>query len=193
MNYKIAATGLFVLTLTTCSSPAGASLRVDSNTIDLKTTTISSILDSTPNNPTLLSEQYIKNQTLMNNGVKLSAIVDKLKDRVGKTWYVFSGNTPAGWDCSGLTMWFYEQLGIALEHRASKQQSVGTATDNPKPGDIVVFKYKGYNSAYHVGIYIGNGEMIHAPRKGEVTRIESIEQFGGNYSKISYRSLIETL
>jgi cell wall-associated NlpC family hydrolase len=57
----------------------------------------------------------------------------------------------------------------------------------------VVFKYKGYNSAYHVGIYIGNGEMIHAPRKGEVTRIESIEQFGGNYSKISYRSLIETL
>jgi cell wall-associated NlpC family hydrolase len=108
MNYKIAATGLFVLTLTTCSSPAGASSRVDQTAVDLKSTSVVSILNSTPQQTTLLGKQYVRNQMLMDNGAKLNAVVDKLKARVGKTWYVFSGNTPAGWDCSGLTMWFYE-------------------------------------------------------------------------------------
>jgi cell wall-associated NlpC family hydrolase len=142
---------------------------------------------------TILSEEYLRNQALMANGLRVDAVIDRLNNTVGKTWYVFSGNTPSGWDCSGLTMWFYEQLGISVEHRASRQQVAGQNTENPKPGDLVIFKYNGYKSAYHVGIYIGNGEMIHAPRKGEVTRIESIKQFGGNYSKISYRSLIDTL
>lgn len=124
---------------------------------------------------------------------EVNAAIKKLRSHVGKTWYVFSGNTPSGWDCSGLTMWFYEQLGIELEHRASKQENAGTKTTDPKPGDLVVFKYSGNKSAYHVGIYIGNGEMIHAPKHGHVTRVENIKTFGGNYSKISYFSFIERL
>lgn len=124
---------------------------------------------------------------------KVNAAIDSLKTHVGKTWYVFSGNTPAGWDCSGLTMWFYQQLGIELEHRASKQELAGTKVTDPKPGDLVVFKYNGNKSAYHVGIYIGNGEMIHAPKHGHVTRVENIKTFAGNYSKVSYFNFIETL
>lgn len=132
-------------------------------------------------------------QVLYDNTVAVKSAVKKLQKTVGKTWYVFSGATPAGWDCSGLTMWFYDQIGIQLEHRASKQQSAGVATKAPKVGDLVVFKYKGYKSAYHVGIYVGDGKMIHAPKHGHRTIVESIKQFAGKYSKVSYRSIIETV
>lgn len=133
------------------------------------------------------------NAVLLENAITVKAAVKKLNKTVGKTWYVFSGATPSGWDCSGLTMWFYEQIDIKLEHRASKQQSAGIATKNPKPGDLVVFKYKGYKTAYHVGVYIGDGKMIHAPKKGHLTRVESVKKFGGKYSNISYRTMIDTI
>jgi cell wall-associated NlpC family hydrolase len=134
-----------------------------------------------------------KMEQLRENTIEVDKAIEKLSTHVNKTWYVFSGTTPEGWDCSGLTLWFYEQLGIELEHRASIQGRTGQKTNDPKPGDLVVFKYNGYNSAYHVGIYIGNGEMIHAPKRGHLTRIESVESFGGEYSNISYRKLINTI
>jgi cell wall-associated NlpC family hydrolase len=131
-------------------------------------------------------------KTLFNNTQAINKAINKLNKTVGKTWYVFSGSTPRGWDCSGLTMWFYEQVGVQLEHRASKQQSVGIKTKTPKVGDLVVFKYKGYKTAYHVGIYIGDGNMIHAPREGHRTSIEPVATFAGNYSKVSYRQIVDT-
>jgi cell wall-associated NlpC family hydrolase len=192
MKLKIAAIGLVVLTITTCSVPAGAKLIEEPNGAYQNKTGVSSVFNVQPQK-SILSDHYLKNQALVNNGLKVKSVVKKLKSTVGKTWYVFSGSTPSGWDCSGLTMWFYGQLGVPLEHRASKQQVAGKATNNPKPGDLVIFKYKGYKTAYHVGVYIGDGLMIHAPRKGEVTRVESVTQFGGKYSKISYRSLIQVI
>jgi cell wall-associated NlpC family hydrolase len=132
-------------------------------------------------------------EKLRENKIRVDKAIDKLSAHVNKTWYVFSGATPSGWDCSGLTLWFYEQLGITLEHRASVQDDSGQKTNDPKPGDLVVFKYNGSKQAYHVGIYIGNGEMIHAPKHGHLTRIENIKTFGGEYSKVSYRRMIETL
>lgn len=126
------------------------------------------------------------------NTDRVAKAIKKLRSHVGKTWYVFSGATPSGWDCSGLTLWFYQQLGIELEHRASKQDTAGKETSSPKPGDIVIFHYNGSKDAYHVGIYIGGGKMIHAPKHGHSTRVESVKTFGGDYSDISYRTLIET-
>lgn len=136
--------------------------------------------------------EMLKKMELQHNTEKVNSAINKLESYVGKTWYVFSGATPSGWDCSGLTMWFYKQLGIQLEHRASKQDTSGSATKTPKPGDLVIFHYNNSKDAYHVGIYIGNGKMIHAPKHGHVTRIESIKTFGGNYSDITYRTFIET-
>lgn len=130
---------------------------------------------------------------LQENFDKVQAAIKKLNIHVGKTWYVFSGATPRGWDCSGLTMWFYQQLEIDLEHRASRQDTSGTKSKDPKPGDLVVFHYKGNKDAYHVGIYIGDGEMIHAPKRGHLTRVENVKKFGGKYSDITYRRMIETL
>ena len=104
----------------------------------------------------------------------IKSTITKLRSHVGKTWYVFSGETPRGWDCSGLVKWTYEQMGIPLEHRASRQALSGKKMKTPRIGDIVAFYYHGYGSAFHVGVYVGNGKMINAPRPGTVTKEESI-------------------
>lgn len=110
---------------------------------------------------------------LYNNTVQINQTVAKLKKYAGKTWYVFSGATPGGWDCSGLVMWTYEQVGVTLEHRASLQAKAGTVVKDPVVGDIVAYYYPGSKNAFHVGIYVGDGQVIHAPRPGTSTRIES--------------------
>lgn len=175
MVKRLIATGLVTLALTFSSTPVSAKV-IETQEVN-------------PNKTVLIQNTQI----LFENTQAIKAVVKKLNKTVGKTWYVFSGATPSGWDCSGLTMWFYKQLDVKLEHRASKQQSAGVATKTPKLGDLVVFKYKGYKSAYHVGIYIGDGKMIHAPKKGHRTVIESVKQFAGKYSKVSYRTMIDTI
>ena len=130
---------------------------------------------------------------LRDNKIRVEKAIRQLKSHVGKTWYVFSGATPRGWDCSGLVLWTYEQLGVTLEHRASKQVDAGTKVTEPKVGDIVAFTYKGSKSAYHVGIYIGAGKMVHAPKHGHLTRVESVSTFAGKYSKVTYSRIIETI
>lgn len=128
---------------------------------------------------------------LLSNTIEVELMVDKLLDRVGKTRYVFSGSTPAGWDCSGLVVWAYEQLGIELPHSARKQGKIGETVEEPKAGDVVLFA-KG-SSIYHSAIYVGNGKVVHAGfkpgRKTEVIDIDS-PAFAGD--KIKYKRLIDT-
>ncbi len=116
-------------------------------------------------------------ERLRNNRIKLHKIVSgKLTKTAGKTWYVFSGATPAGWDCSGLVRWTYEQVGVELEHRADAQADSGKKVKNPLPGDIVAFYHKGSDYSFHVGIYLGKGKMIHAYRKGTGTVIQPVKE-----------------
>lgn len=186
MKLKIAATGTLVFLLTGCVTTSENST-IANTSISINTpSTIAKTASTT-------DTMSLENLSLMANRTRINRALQKLRSHVGKTWYVFSGATPSGWDCSGLTMWFYEQLGVQIEHRASKQDRSGVQTDTPNPGDIVVFHYKGSSDAYHVGIYIGNGKMIHAPKHGHVTRVEDISTFGGNYSNISYRRLIDSV
>ena len=103
---------------------------------------------------------------------RIAGVVKQLKKRVGRTWYVFSGSTPAGWDCSGLTMWAYEQLGVELPHSANKQARSGSRVVSPQVGDLVLFGYKGTNTYFHASIYIGNNKVIHAGfKKGQTTAV----------------------
>ena len=90
--------------------------------------------------------------------------------------YVYGGASPGGFDCSGLVMWVYGRLGIALPHNAAALYSVGrpVPTSRMKPGDLVFFHGLG-----HVGIYIGHGRMIHAPQTGERVEIESLGERSG--------------
>lgn len=129
------------------------------------------------------------------NKVAINRMVNKLESRVGKTPYVFSGWQPSGWDCSGMVMWGYKQLGVELHHSASSEKNSGTIVKTPMVGDIVAFGYKGWSGASHVGIYIGNDKMIHAGGgSGDRTSIQSISQWAkwnGN-SKVTYTRILQT-
>jgi peptidoglycan DL-endopeptidase CwlO len=126
---------------------------------------------------------------------ELNQAVYLVKKQVGKTWYVLSGSTPDAWDCSGLVKWMYGQIGYNLEHRASLQKNSGELVEEPKIGDIVGFTYKGSKSAYHVGIYVGPNEMIHAGgKRGDRTEIVSISKWakGNGNTVVTYTRVIET-
>ena len=82
--------------------------------------------------------------------------------------YVFGGASPAGFDASGLTKYVFAQLGVSLTHGATAQQKQTRRIPlrRLRPGDLVFFGNARYR--YHVGIYVGNGQMISAPHTGAV-------------------------
>jgi cell wall-associated NlpC family hydrolase len=88
--------------------------------------------------------------------------------------YVYGGASPSGFDCSGLVMYCYAQIGIGLAHGATAQQQSSTPVPLSalQPGDLVFFGSASYSS--HVGIYVGGGSMIHAPHTGAVVSYGSI-------------------
>jgi cell wall-associated NlpC family hydrolase len=92
--------------------------------------------------------------------------------------YAWGGASPAGFDCSGLVMYVFAQIGVVLPHFAAAQYQLGApvARDQLQPGDLVFFD--GLN---HVGIYVGGGAMIHAPHTGAVVQITPLSSFGGSY------------
>jgi cell wall-associated NlpC family hydrolase len=85
-----------------------------------------------------------------------------------------------GFDCSGLVMWAYSRVGISLPHSAEgqRQMSQRISAGQAQPGDLVFFGIP----AYHVGIYLGGGEMIDAPHTGTVVQIQAIGGFGSTVS-----------
>ena len=85
--------------------------------------------------------------------------------------YRWGGASPSGFDCSGLVMYVYAQLGIALPHYTVAQYHRGVAVSHSQlqPGDLVFF-----DGLAHVGIYIGNNQFIHAPHTGDVVKVSSI-------------------
>jgi cell wall-associated NlpC family hydrolase len=117
-----------------------------------------------------IRQHQFENQRAINNRIK------EIRQYADKTWYVFSGSTPRGWDCSGLVVWFYEGLGKPVPHSASKQGWMKPKVKDPKPGDVVVFRNKGYKNFNHSAIYIGNNKIIHAGfKKGDKTEIISLD------------------
>jgi cell wall-associated NlpC family hydrolase len=83
--------------------------------------------------------------------------------------YVWAAGGPGAFDCSGLTSYAYRAAGISLPHSSRMQSQMGQAVarEDLQPGDLVFF----YSPVSHVGIYIGDGQMVHAPTSGDVVKV----------------------
>ena len=82
--------------------------------------------------------------------------------------YVWGGTTPgSGLDCSGLTQYCHRVAGISIGRTSQVQGGGGKAVSNPQPGDLVCY-------GSHIGIYIGGGQMIHAPHTGDVVKVANV-------------------
>ena len=99
--------------------------------------------------------------------------------------YVWGGNTPQGFDCSGFVKYVFNNFGIDLERVAANQakQGVKVSRNDLKPGDVVFFDTNGgHNYINHVGIYIGDGKFIHASSSRSVHKVTITSLSSGFYS-----------
>ncbi|MFI0979954.1 NlpC/P60 family protein [Streptomyces sp. NPDC021093] len=102
---------------------------------------------------------------------KAAKVLDFARAQIGKP-YIWGATGPSSYDCSGLSQAAWRAAGVTLPRTTWDQVKVGTriATKDLKPGDLVFF----YDDISHVGIYKGNGMMIHAPKPNAKVREESI-------------------
>ncbi|MCX5047597.1 NlpC/P60 family protein [Streptomyces sp. NBC_00474] len=103
---------------------------------------------------------------------RAAAAFSAAQSQLGKP-YVYGATGTASYDCSGLTSWAYAQAGVSIPRTSQAQANAGTriySESQLKVGDLVIF----YGDQHHVGLYAGNGQVIHAPRTGTVVRYESI-------------------
>ncbi len=98
--------------------------------------------------------------------------VDTALAQVGDS-YVWGGSGPDSFDCSGLTQYAYAAAGVQLPHSSSMQSTMGTAVsrDALQPGDLVFF----YSPVSHVGMYIGNGQMVHSSTYGKPVSVVDLD------------------
>ena len=102
------------------------------------------------------------------------AVIGYAQAQLGKP-YQWGADGPDSFDCSGLTMRAWQQAGVNLYHYTGAQwdQTARVAISDLRPGDLVFFGSSG-PSSHHVGLYVGNGQMIEAPRAGVPVRYASI-------------------
>lgn len=104
-------------------------------------------------------------------GSVVQAAMAKLGSR-----YVWAAAGPSTFDCSGLTQFAFRAAGISLPHSSAMQSRMGTSVSrsSARAGDLVFF----YSPVSHVGIYLGGGQMVHAPQSGDVVKVASIDVMG---------------
>jgi cell wall-associated NlpC family hydrolase len=111
----------------------------------------------------------------------VDAVIAAARSKLGAP-YVYGASGPDSFDCSGFTSWVYRQVGVGLPRTAQEQWLAGQHVSyaQAKPGDILAWagdpQAPGY--ATHVAIYLGNGQMIHAPHSGTVVSVASVYSSG---------------
>ncbi|MFD4294527.1 NlpC/P60 family protein [Rhodococcus sp. NPDC058505] len=103
-----------------------------------------------------------------------SSAVQAALTQVGKP-YVWGATGPDGYDCSGLMVWAYKQIGKVLPRSSQAQAAGGTPVrkENLQPGDLVLY----YSDASHVGMYTGNGNIVHASTFGVPVKVAPVDAY----------------
>jgi cell wall-associated NlpC family hydrolase len=106
--------------------------------------------------------------------------VDTARAQVGKA-YEYGGSGPDSFDCSGLTQYAYRAAGIELPHSSRSQSELGTpvSREELRPGDLVFF----YEPVSHVGIYVGDGQMVDAGNESTGVSQRSVDMEGYNFAR----------
>lgn len=107
-------------------------------------------------------------------------LIERAKSFIG-TPYKWGGTSPLGFDCSGFTQFLYREIGIDLPRVSYQQGTYGKriSLDELRPGDLVLWDNSSRNNgADHVAIYIGNGQVIHAPKPGDRVKISPLYDRG---------------
>ncbi|MBV2355577.1 C40 family peptidase [Streptomyces sp. J2-1] len=102
---------------------------------------------------------------------RAAAAVAAARTALGRP-YVWGANGPTGFDCSGLMQWSYAHAGVQLPRTSQEQRSAGRRVplSEARPGDLVVYR----SDASHVGMYVGHGQVIHAPYPGAPVRYDPV-------------------
>ncbi|QES52640.1 hypothetical protein DEJ50_24425 [Streptomyces venezuelae] len=102
---------------------------------------------------------------------RAAAAVMAARAAVGRP-YVWGSTGPSGFDCSGLMVWSYRQAGVSLPRTSQAQRYAGRRVplSEARPGDLVTYR----SDASHVGMYVGNGQVIHAPYPGAPVRYDPV-------------------
>jgi|SRR4051794_31864549 cell wall-associated NlpC family hydrolase len=122
------------------------------------------------------AEPVVSSGPIVANSQAAQIAVDTAMAQRGKS-YVWAAAGPGTFDCSGLVQYAYAAAGINLPHSSRMQAGMGRSVsrDQLQPGDLVAF----HSPVSHIGIYIGNGQMVHAPSTGDVVKVSPIDRVGG--------------
>lgn len=90
--------------------------------------------------------------------------------------YVYGGRDPSGFDCSGLVQYAYGEAGVLAPRDTASQRDAGRriAFDDAQPGDLLFYRFEN-SGGLHVGLYLGDGRMIHAPASGRQVSLVAVE------------------
>ncbi|MET7361541.1 NlpC/P60 family protein [Streptomyces sp. NPDC005562] len=102
---------------------------------------------------------------------RAAAAIAAARSAVGRP-YVWGASGPSGFDCSGLMQWSYAQAGVALPRTSQAQRYAGrqVSLSEARPGDLVAYR----DDASHIGMYMGNGQVLHAPYPGAAVRYDPV-------------------
>jgi len=165
----VAATPSASSTSTASSSAASSSVNTSTNT---STTSASSSASASQAPASNTSSVSVSGGSIASNAAKYIGVP-----------YVYGGTSPSGFDCSGLIYYAAKEAGISLPRTSQAQSTLGSyvSVSDLKAGDLVF--WGGVGSAYHVGIYIGGGQYLHAPAPGQNVTIQSMAYFAPSFGR----------
>lgn len=165
----VAATPSASSTSTASSSAASSSVNTSTNT---STTSVSSSASASQAPASNTSSVSVSADSIASNAAKYIGVP-----------YVYGGTSPSGFDCSGLIYYAAKEAGISLPRTSQAQSTLGSyvSVSDLKAGDLVF--WGGVGSAYHVGIYIGGGQYLHAPAPGQNVTIQSMAYFAPSFGR----------
>ncbi|MEN2329459.1 NlpC/P60 family protein [Lacticaseibacillus paracasei] len=165
----VAATPSASSTSTASSSAASSSVNTSTNTSTTSASLSASASQAPASNTSSVS---VSGGSIASNAAKYIGVP-----------YVYGGTSPSGFDCSGLIYYAAKEAGISLPRTSQAQSTLGSyvSVSDLKAGDLVF--WGGVGSAYHVGIYIGGGQYLHAPAPGQNVTIQSMAYFAPSFGR----------